>query len=249
MVSKSEVLALLPPFRNKRKLVTWRQSTALLVKEILKTHQEYEVDYDLIYPLFDTGDLYTTCKGLWDFCKYNLTYTIEPESEQTVKSPAAILQPGENIDCKHYASFIGGVLDAIKMNMGDEWSWCYRFASYDKSKAIEHVFVVAFDTNGKEYWVDPVLTGFNQKKQPTFYIDKQPMALMKISGIGDAPGTKTIVVDTRKAENSFLIMVNLNILQYKTLLLGSPDVTNTSFKKWYTGQGFSWYRLQLILNA
>lgn len=246
MVSKQKVLSALPPFKNEYRLVTWRQDTKRLTKEIVSAHEQYETDYDLIYPLFDTGNIYNTCRGLWDFCKYNLTYTVEGEEEQSVKSPAAILTSGQKTDCKHYSLFIGGVLGAIKANENDPWDWCYRFAAYDSSKEIEHVFVVV-KLGNTEIWVDPVLTGFNQKKVPTYFIDKQPanMALYSISGIEQGNG-KTVIAEN--PEYAFLIMVNSNVLSLKTLLNDNLEITDGTFRKWYVNQGFDFEHLKLVLN-
>lgn len=168
-VSKNKVLGYLPVFKNDIQLVTWKQSTSRIADEIIKTHDRYEAQYDEVYHFFDTGDLYTTCEELWNFCKYNLKYTIEGEEEQSVKSPAAILTAGQKVDCKHYSLFIAGVLDAMKYNEGDDWDVYYRFAGYS-GKSIEHVFVVVKDSD-REIWIDPVLSSFNQRKQPVYYKD------------------------------------------------------------------------------
>jgi hypothetical protein len=64
----------------------------------------------------------------------------------------------------------------------------YRFASYDPyNKTPEHVFCVVKEY-GKEYWIDPVLDKFNQRKEPYFYKDKKlnTMALVGLSGIENA---------------------------------------------------------------
>jgi hypothetical protein len=248
MYSKADVLAVLPPFKNEVKLVTWRQSTDRLIKEIIKAHEKYQGDYDLIYPLFDRTDIYQTCSGLWDFCKYNMVYTIESEDEQSVKSPAAILQKGQKTDCKHYSLFIGGILDAIKTNEGDGWEWCYRFASYDSSKIIEHVFIVVKDSRN-EIWVDPVLSGFNQKKKPTFYEDIYiPMAVYSISGIGGDAAT-TIEVDKETAEIYWLVMINQNYFGLKTMLNDNPNITYGLFRDWYITEGYDFNQLELILKG
>jgi hypothetical protein len=246
MVSKQRVLSLLPPFKNEYKLVTWRQNTRRLTKEIIRAHEQYETDYDLIYKLFDCNNVYETCRGLWDFCKYNIPYTVESEEEQSVKSPAAILTNGQKTDCKHYSLFIGGVLGAIKANENDPWEWCYRFVSYDASEEIGHVFVVV-KTGSAEIWIDPVLTGFNQKKQPTYYIDKQPaMALYSISGMNEGNGKS---VTASNPERGFLLMVNNNVLSLKTLLNDNPSITNGAFKDWYISKGFDFDHLKLVLNG
>ncbi len=246
MVSKSVVLSLLPVFQNKKELVSWRQSTNALMKKIIETHEEYESEYDLIYPLFDTGDIYSTCRSLWDFCKYELKYTAESEADQTVKSPAGILQPNEKIDCKHYSLFIGGVIGAIKDNEAEPWDWCYRFACYDGTKTVEHVFVVV-KLPGQEIWIDPVLSSFDYHKKPSYFVDKKPMAVYKISGVSEP--VKSATVGKRRAESDFLVLLNLNALSLKTLLQNNPAILNGSFKDWYITNGFDFDHLKVILYA
>lgn len=248
MVSKAKCLSLLPPFQGMVSVITWHQSTKRLIKEIVKAHQDEESDYDKIGYLFDTGNIYSTCNGLWDFCKYNMQYGAEGEDEQTVRTPTAILQDGLKVDCKHYSLFIGGVIDAISAANNLNTDWCYRFASYEPDKVIGHVFVVVKD-GVNEIWVDPVLGEFNRKKQPTYFIDKKPdvMPISKISGVGDA--NSTISVYTENVEPNFLVMVNKNFLGLKDLLNSNVDITNGSFKDWYKAQGYDFNQLQLILRA
>lgn len=247
MPNIKEVLANLPVFKNEVTLVTWKQSTDSIISEIVKTHKKYQGDYDKIYWMFDTGDTYTTCKEIWNFCKHNLRYTIESEEEQSVKSPTAILTAGQKIDCKHYSLFIGGVLDAMRFNEGEDIEWYYRFASYTKNKAIQHVFVVVMDGNN-EIWVDPVLSFFDERKKPTYYIDVDAMTLVSISGIGAGP-QRAVSVDKRQAETDFLKLVNRNAFSLKTIMKNNMSVTMGPVKAWYDQQGFTTFnQLLLILN-
>lgn len=248
-ISKKTIVAALPPFRNQRQVIKQRQGTKDIINEIGTIHNEYEPDYDLIYKYFDTGDIYSTSQGIWNFLKYNLTYNAESGSDQTVKSPSAILHPGEKIDCKHYSLFTGGVLDAIRRNEGDNWQWFYRFASYDKNVKIPaHVFVVVND-GGNEIWIDPVLDSFNQKKQPTYIEDYQPM-LSKISGIGDvAPAMATVDVNKDQAEQSFLVMVTMDLFALKTLLNSNTMILYGPVKNYFKQKGFDFNKLLLILNS
>lgn len=246
-VSKSEVVKRLPAFKNEVRLVTWQQSTNRIVTEILNTHKEYCRQYDEVYYLFDKGDIYSTCKGIWNFCKDNLPYTIETEDEQSVKSPAAIMAAGQKIDCKHYSLFIGGVLDAMRYNEGDKWDWTYRFASYNRDKQIGHVFVVVQDGN-KEIWIDPVLKSFDEHKKPTYYMDKKISGLYSISGT-NAQTKATVTVTKRMAEQDFLKLVNMNCFGLKDIMNDNPDVTNGPVKQYFADQGFDFNQLGLILKA
>jgi hypothetical protein len=254
MVSKNTIVKALPPFRNEKILIKQRQGTNDIINEIINTHNEYETDYDTIWQYFDTGDLKTTCKEIWDFLKYNLVYDAEAGEDQSVKSPAAILHPGEKVDCKHYALFAAGVLDAIIQNGGyqenQNWRWFYRFASDKNDGSIGHVFVVATEpTRGqtKEYFIDPVLSNFNQHKQWTRTQDEHIMALYKISGVNN-PSPVTVEVDTQKAITSFLTMVNLDLFSLKELLLSDMSVFNGPVKNYFLQKGFNFDTLVNILN-
>lgn len=246
MVSKSTITQALPPFKGDRVLIFTDQSANDIVREILLTHSDYAGQYDLIYQYFDTGDIYETGKKIWGFLKYNLVYNAETGDDQTVKSPAAILHPGEKIDCKHYSLFIGGVLDAIKRHENEKWDWCYRFASYNHENIPAHVFVVAKEPGEDDIWIDPVLERYDQKKQPNYFIDKKPaMSLSKISGPND--GSQNVEVDPKKAFESFLVMLNLNSLGLRDLMLSNSGVTYSTVKNWIINQGFDWLQVENLL--
>jgi hypothetical protein len=187
-MDKNYLLGLLPPFNNKTVLIEKKQTVRHIITEVLASHELFAKDYDQIALQFYCGSPRQIAKALFDFCKANIRYRIEPEERQTTKSPAAIIALGDSVggDCKHYASFIGGVLDALKRR-GCPVDWCYRFASYDMfDRTPQHVFVVVFE-GGQEIWVDPVLSSFDQRLQPYHKpIDKCPksstMPLFRISG-------------------------------------------------------------------
>lgn len=178
----------LPPFGNQKQLVKNKQSVSDIIKEIIEAHKLFAPGYDKIALSFDDGNTKKICDKLYSFCKQNIKYKVEPEEMQTTKSPAAILAQGFG-DCKHYASFIGGVLDALN-RAGKKIDWAYRFASYNLfAPEPEHIFVVA-KINGRETWIDP--TPGADKVTPVWQIDKKvkadnKMALYRISGIGASP--------------------------------------------------------------
>ena len=104
---------------------------------------------------------------------------------QILRSPAAILSDKNGIDCKGYATFAAGVMSAWKRNANKKYDVYYRFASYDAfDKTPQHVFVVIKEGKN-EYWIDPVLDEYDQKKQPYFFKDKKinDMALIALSGV------------------------------------------------------------------
>lgn len=183
MVNKNELLQLLPPFSNRAITIRKNQTVADIVKEVLQAHEVFAPDYDAIAVGFDRGNNLETAKELFRFLKQNVRYKVEPEEKQTTKSPAAILVTATG-DCKHYAGFIAGVLDALA-RQGRRIDWHYRFASYNLFDSIPgHVFVV-MNEGGEEIWIDPVLKTFNERLEPTYILDKKPKAMLqRVSGIG-----------------------------------------------------------------
>jgi hypothetical protein len=79
-----------------------------------------------------------------------------------------------------------GVLDSLKRKGLINNKIYYRFASYRLLDEIpHHVFAVIQDKNGNEFFIDPVLSTFNERKTYYHKIDKQPsMPLYSVSGIG-----------------------------------------------------------------
>ena len=183
-VTAKYLLGKLPAFKGQELLVKRHQDTTDIIKEMMKAHKLHAADYDKISNFFWKGNLKDTCQFIFNFLKRNVKYSIEPDSRQSVKSPAGILATGYYNhgynDCKHYSQFFSGVLDSLKRK-GKNIDWFYRFANYRiYTTSPQHVFVVA--TDGKnEYWCDPVLKTFDDQKPYINKIDKK-MSLYTISG-------------------------------------------------------------------
>jgi hypothetical protein len=185
-MDRAVLLGVLPPYLNRYTLVKRHQDVFDIVKEVLAAHEAFAPDYDLIAPYFEGFSKMETCKRLFQFLKKNIPYEVEPEKSQTTKSPSALLHQSFG-DCKHYAGFIAGVLDALNRR-GADFDFAYRFASYSIwDNTPGHVFVVVW-INGNEVWVDPVLKSFNQRLEPTYILDKRvknSYMLSRVSGVYD----------------------------------------------------------------
>lgn len=185
LVNRYDILGKLTPYAGNKVKLTESQSTNDIIKEILAAHKKYASDYDKIAPQFWRGSVRASCKYVFNFLKQNVKYRIEPDTRQSVKSPAAIIATGANggyNDCKHYSLFFAGLLDAWKRS-GKKINFCYRFANYRLlDNKPHHVFVVV-NPGGSEIWCDAVLNSFDEKKQYINKIDKKPMALYSISGV------------------------------------------------------------------
>lgn len=184
----TNLLANLKPFANKSHILVNDQQVSDIITGLLKTHNQYKSEYDKIASSFRGRTDKETGKKIYTFLKNNVKYVIEPDSRQTLKSPAAILYTGKTTgsDCKNYSLFTGGILSALN-RMGANIKWCYRFASYRMfDKMPHHVFVVINPNTANEIWVDAVLPKFNLKKQYYYKTDKKvnDMALVAVAGIG-----------------------------------------------------------------
>jgi len=188
MVNRNVLMGKVSPFMGKREIIVGNQDTTDIIDALIKNHYKYASEYDKIFRYFDGGSVEETAFNVWQFLKDDFKYTIEPEKMQILRSPAAILASNiVGIDCKGYATFANGIMDAYRRNTGKNFDVYYRFASYDPfDNTPQHVFSVIKD-NGTEWWIDPVLDQFDERKQPYFYKDKKikNMALVAMSGIND----------------------------------------------------------------
>jgi hypothetical protein len=190
-VTRNELLENLPAYSNNKILVVKNQDTRDIIKDIIAAHKDYGIDYDKISEKFWKGNTINTAEYIFEFAKDNIKYCVEPEKRQSIKSPSAILATGiyndGYNDCKHYACFIGGILDSLRRS-GKPIDWFYRFANYIPfENDPQHVFVVV-KKDGWEYYVDPVLDYFNEDKEFINCVDKKiPInkvgELYRISGI------------------------------------------------------------------
>jgi histone H1/5 len=198
----TNLLAQLKPFANKQHILVNDQQVSDIITGLLNTHNQYKSEYDKIAGGFKSRTDKETGKKIYTFLKNNVNYVIEPDSKQTLKSPAAILYTGKSTgsDCKNYSLFTGGILSALNRK-GANIKWCYRFASYRMfDKMPHHVFVVINPNTANEIWVDAVLPKFNLKKQYYYKTDKKvnDMALVAVAGIG-APKKRQAKKAAKKA--------------------------------------------------
>lgn len=224
----NSMLAVLPPYQGKAVTIVADQDVSDIVSEVCQAHRFFAKDYKTLADFFWTGNIYDTCEALFNFCKGNIAYDIEDDDEQTTKSPAAILTEGRG-DCKHYAGFIAGVLDAINRKYKTGIDWHYRFASYDMFNSTpQHVFVVANDDEG-EIWIDPVLKKFNARLLPRHNPVNKKIMLQRVSGINDE------LYDYQYQKNTVgivddVISVAKDIFTFASNIFGKDQVPNYPIK-------------------
>ena len=189
MVTRRSLLPLLSGVETPTKLIREDQSTQDIMNQILKKHKSGSGEYDLIAAEFEGGSLEQICKKLFNFCKTQLRYYEESTEEQYASSLSTILRRGHG-DCKAYALIIGGVLSALERR-GYQIDWCFRFATDRLLKYLpSHVFIVVQD-QGREIWIDPVLSSFDYHKWYFFHLDRKPKAMISPT-IGSRRGAQKI---------------------------------------------------------
>jgi len=155
----SSIYNKLTPFNNSAKMLVPDQQVSDIITGMLNAHTKYAPEYQKIAQSFAGRDVKSTARNIYDFLKNNVNYVIEPDDKQMLKSPSAILYTGKTTgsDCKNYALFTAGILDALN-RAGFPIKWTFRFASYRMfDKMPHHTFVVINPDTNKEIWIDPVL--------------------------------------------------------------------------------------------
>jgi hypothetical protein len=185
-MNRRDLLAILPPDKGKEETIVGDQDVDDIMQEVLDAHQKFRKDYDRIAGQFAQGPVE---KRLYDWCRQNLRYIVESIQLQTTTSPTVLMQRGY-CDCKGYAGFIAGVLDALNRKYKGHYDWCFRFGVYENLYEHNwHVFVVVRHPDGSDTWIDPVLEGFNRRNPaPDYYQDEiVPPAPVTMAGPA-APG-------------------------------------------------------------
>ena len=184
MMNRTVILGKLNPFGGKKQIIVKDQQVPDIMTAMLNAHKIYAHEYDKISSDFFTGDGISTAKNIFGFLKKNIKYKIDSEANQQIMSPSGILSIGKN-DCKNYALFIMGVLDSLKRKGLINNDIYFRFASYKMFDEMpHHVFAVIRDKEGTEFFIDPVLDSFNNRRMYFHKIDKRPnMAMYSVSGV------------------------------------------------------------------
>jgi len=168
----------LPPFKGQAHIsaVLGVGTNSQLVKVILRDFPKAVEQTRRLAPRFNTGDIATTARNVWNFLKYQITYKEDSGTLQRIKLPSALVATGSG-DCKSYSEFAAGIM----ANLG--YKVTFRFAGYGGATIPGHVYITA--SNGRQtVIIDGVYSAFNAEKTPTSYLKDYTMQIETISGIG-----------------------------------------------------------------
>jgi hypothetical protein len=186
-ITVSSLIGNLPPYQDQWQIIKPQQTVKDIMVEVLTAHNEFASYYNDIALFFDAENTPAICDKIYWFLKDNIKYHEESEADQTSALPSGILTRLKG-DCKHYAGFAGGILDALNRS-GKRIDWKYIFASYRIFDSVPHHVFIEVVENGENIWIDP--TPGSEKKNPVWITAKKIKAIMlrrNIAGIYDDPG-------------------------------------------------------------
>lgn len=244
MISREQLLEKLPVVQDQWELITQDQDVNDIIKQVIAAHAANRAAYDKIALCFDAGTVQQICDNIYDFEKANIRYREEPVTNQTTAIPGGILERGYG-DCKHYASFAGGVLDGLKRLTGKKIDWNYRFVSYQLWKPVPYHVFVAVRQGNKEFWIDPTPGAIG--KQPVWVIDRKPKIVMplynQVAGIDSASGSvggfsdvfkfiqhNAAILGMQVPRGAFLGLVYVNAFGYANKLFKALQFPDTHAK-------------------
>lgn len=198
------------------------QTVSDIVEWMPVAHAAYRRMYDKLIACLEEDELSALCYELWEFCKTNLKYKEEGVEKQRLSAPSTMIERGW-ADCKGYALFTGGVLDALNRR-GADIDWHYRYVpSAPWGSTIGHVFVVV-DPKGEDIWVDPVLPDFDRHY---FFLVHRDVEIEPVAAMGKLSGLQPVMSARRvgaSAEQNLLDQLN----EYTQGLLQAVQVSQSS---------------------
>ncbi|GAA4276292.1 LPD1 domain-containing protein [Aquimarina mytili] len=128
-----------------------------------------------------------TSENIWNYLRENTRYKLDRKGIEELRTPARSIVDGQKgvhdidfgIDCDDYTILVSALL----LNLGIDHE--YRVAAYEEVGKFQHIYPVAFDTNGTPYIIDvvPEIPQFNYEETPIIDLKTIPMELHELSGV------------------------------------------------------------------
>lgn len=129
-----------------------------------------------------------TAQNIWEFIRENLTYRLDTEGIEELRTPARTLHD-KIFDCDDATI----LTSAILINLGIPHE--YRIVSYEQKGKFGHIYPVAIDEMGNDWVIDtvPEIPHFNYEEQPIIDLKTvkiNPMELHELSGVTEEAVTE-----------------------------------------------------------
>ncbi len=133
-----------------------------------------------------TDNVRETSENIWNYLRENTRYKLDRKGIEELRTPARSLVDGKKglqdanfgIDCDDYTILVSALL--LNLRIPHE----YRVTAYEQVGRFQHIYPVAFDTDGTPYVIDivPEIPHFNHEEQPIIDLKTIPMELHELSG-------------------------------------------------------------------
>ncbi|WP_167571760.1 LPD1 domain-containing protein [Aquimarina algiphila] len=171
-------------FRKTLKAHANLDDTLLAMKRIaLRDFKQVE---ELAHELQD-NTVAETSENIWNYLREHTRYKLDSEGIEELRTPARSMVDGQKgvedtnfgIDCDDYTILVSALL----LNLGIDHE--YRVTAYEEVGKFQHIYPVAFDTDGTPYVIDivPEIPHFNYEEQPIIDLKTIPMELQELSGV------------------------------------------------------------------
>lgn len=132
------------------------QSAGQIANQLKRAEYESRPTSKRLALVFNEADKKAVAAKVWYFLKNEIFYQAEPKSSQNAKTISRFLSEATG-DCKHYATFAVGVLNACGIP-----AW-FTFVGQDESvKKPNHVYCTCL-IDGRKYTIDPCRKYFNSE--------------------------------------------------------------------------------------
>lgn len=189
-----------------------------IVAEVIKCYTTNHAQAAKLAAQLQGSSLKQTCSNIWHFIKNNITYKIDPEGYQWVRTPSRLVADGEG-DCKSFSVLAASLLKCLDVTP------TFRFTSYNSSPTPTHVYVVVKQKGSKEIIIDAVINGFNTQKPYTYKKDITMAKIATLSGVGNTP---------TPSQKKAAMLADLLIAERKRLAAKNNGFIKTSLNTEYT---------------
>ncbi len=163
MLDRADILRTVTKPTGKKEHIVTFQNAKDIVQQCKRAEYNSRQTSQELKKYFCEPNKKTTAAKVWYFLRKELTYEAEPKTDQNAKTISRMLYDclykNKTVDCKHYATFAVGVLNACGIK-----AW-FTFVGQDKDKKKpNHAYCTAL-INNELVVIDPCRKRFNNECQ------------------------------------------------------------------------------------
>lgn len=160
-----------------------------IIQEIIRTIKKTVSNLSAFAMNLKGATTEETLQNDWNFVRNYITYKLDPDGDQYIKSPSRTFWDGY-ADCKSFSIFLASLL----FNQGFR-NFGFRFVSFSDSAIYTHVYIYVHRANGKTYILDavPGIPHFDFEKK---YRNKKDIPMTQIARMTGISGMTKKLINT-----------------------------------------------------